>query len=89
MGAWARRRTSGPAVLVLALPLLGVARLLSAHGFGLWLRLVAATLLLFLPGALVARALRLRGASVSVVRFRITPTTSRDARAASLRVSAV
>ena len=66
MGAWARRRTSGPAVLVLALPLLGVARLLSAHGFGLWLRLVAATLLLFLPGALVARALRLRGASVSV-----------------------
>jgi hypothetical protein len=46
--------------------LLGIARLLPAHGFGLWLRLVAATLLLFLPGALVARALRLRGAAVSV-----------------------
>jgi hypothetical protein len=66
MGAWARGRASGPALLVLALPLLGIARLLPAHGFGLWLRLVAATLLLFLPGALVARALRLRGASVSV-----------------------
>jgi hypothetical protein len=66
MGAWALRRTSGPALLVLALPLVGIARALSAHGFGLWLRLVAATLVLFLPGALVARALRLRGASVSV-----------------------
>jgi hypothetical protein len=67
MGAWARRQTvSGPALLFLALPLLGISRLLPAHGFGLWLRLVAATLLLFLPGALVARALRLRGASASV-----------------------
>src|SRR5262249_43220382 len=61
-----RQTVSGPALLLLALPLLGISRLLPAHGFGLWLRLVAATLLLFLPGALVARALRLRGASASV-----------------------
>ncbi len=60
------RAASGPVFLVLALPMLGIARLLPAHGFGLWLRLVAATLVLFLPGALVARALRLRGASVCV-----------------------
>jgi hypothetical protein len=46
--------------------LLGIARLLPAAGAGLWLRLVAASLVLFLPGALVARALRLRGASVAV-----------------------
>ena len=59
-------RTSAPLLLVLALPLLGIARLLPAHGFGLWLRLVAATSLVFLPGALLARALRLRGASVAV-----------------------
>jgi hypothetical protein len=49
------------------LPLLGVARLLPADGVGLWLRLLAATLVLLLPGSLVARALRLRGASVTVV----------------------
>ena len=36
------------------------------HGVGLWLRLVAASLVLLLPGALVARALRLRGASATV-----------------------
>jgi hypothetical protein len=57
---------SAPLLLVLALPVLGVARLLPPHGFGLWLRLVSATLLLFLPGALIARALRLRGASMAV-----------------------
>jgi hypothetical protein len=51
---------------LLALPLLGVARLFPAHGLGLWLRLLAATLVLLLPGSLVARALRLRGASASV-----------------------
>src|ERR671938_575407 len=66
MAASALRRANAPVLLVLALPLLGIARLLPAHAFGLWLRLVAATLLLFLPGALVARALRLRGASVAV-----------------------
>jgi hypothetical protein len=65
MAAWAPR-ASGATVLLLALPLLGIARLLPATGVGLWLRLVAASLVLFLPGALVARALRLRGASVAV-----------------------
>jgi hypothetical protein len=44
-------------LLLLALPLLGIARLLPDHGFGLWLRLAAATLVLLLPGRLVARAL--------------------------------
>src|SRR5258705_1088088 len=43
--------------LLLALPLLGVARLLPEHGVGLWLRLASATLVLLLPGRLVARAL--------------------------------
>ena len=61
-----RRRASGAPILLLALPLLGVARLFPATGFGLWLRVVAATLVLMLPGALVARALRLRGASATV-----------------------
>jgi hypothetical protein len=64
---WALRRgASGAPILLLSLPLLGVARLLPAHGVGLWLRLVAASLVLLLPGALVARALRLRGASATV-----------------------
>jgi len=64
---WALRRSaSGAPILLLSLPLLGVARLLPPHGFGLWLRLVAASLVLLLPGALVARALRLRGASATV-----------------------
>jgi hypothetical protein len=64
---WALRRgASGAPILLLSLPLLGVARLLPAHGVGLWLRLVAASLVLLLPGALVARALRLRGAAATV-----------------------
>lgn len=62
-----RREARTAPILLLALPLLGVARLFPADGFGLWLRLVAATLVLLLPGALVARALRLRGASATVV----------------------
>jgi hypothetical protein len=49
--------------LLLAVPLLGFARLLPEHGVGLWLRLAAATLVLLLPGRLVARALRRPGAS--------------------------
>src|SRR5690348_7250840 len=61
-----RRGARAAPILLLALPLLGVARLLPAHGFGLWLRLLAATLVLLLPGSLVARALRLRGASAAV-----------------------
>jgi hypothetical protein len=64
---WAvRRRVSSAPILLLSLPLLVVARLLPAHGAGLWLRLVAASLVLLLPGALVARAMRLRGASATV-----------------------
>src|SRR5437763_9268890 len=62
-----RRGVGGAPVLLLALPLLGVARLLPAHGAGLWLRLAAASLVLLLPGSLVARSLRLRGASATVV----------------------
>jgi hypothetical protein len=65
IATWAHRASGAP-VLLLALPLLGIARLLPTTGGGLWLRLVAASLVLFLPGALVARALRLRGASVAV-----------------------
>jgi len=49
--------------LLLAVPLLGVARLLPEHGVGLWLRLAAATLVLLLPGRLVARALGRQGAA--------------------------
>ncbi len=45
----------------LALPALGLARLLPETGLGLWVRLVAATACLLLPGALVARALRVAG----------------------------
>jgi hypothetical protein len=56
----------GAPILLLSLPLLGVARLLPAHGVGLWLRLVAASLVLLVPGSLVARALHLRGASATV-----------------------
>jgi hypothetical protein len=64
---WALRRgASGAPILLLSLPLLGVARLLPTSGVGLWLRLVAASLVLLVPGALIARALRLRGASATV-----------------------
>jgi hypothetical protein len=52
--------------LLLVVPLLGLARLLPEHGFGLWLRLAAATLVVLLPGRLVARALGLRGAAAGL-----------------------
>ena len=52
-------------LLLAAVPLLGVARLLPGTGFGLWLRLAAATLVLLLPGRLLARALGMRGASAA------------------------
>jgi hypothetical protein len=42
-------------------PALGLARLLPAEGVGLGLRLAAATACLLIPGALISRALRLRG----------------------------
>ncbi len=58
-------RSRAPLVLVAA-PVLGVARLLPEHGFGLWLRLAAATLVVLLPGRLLARALGMRGASAAL-----------------------
>ena len=45
---------------LVALPALGISRLLPDTGWGLWARLAASTACLLLPGALVARALRLR-----------------------------
>jgi Family of unknown function (DUF6541) len=62
-----RRRGGRIPWLLAALPLLGIARLVPAGGpFGLWLRLLAATLVVLLPGRLVARALGLRGAAAAV-----------------------
>jgi hypothetical protein len=49
-----------------ALPALGIARLLPETGWGLWARLFAATACLLLPGALVARALRVPGFSAAL-----------------------
>ena len=46
--------------LLAGLVLLGIARLFPQHGFGLWLRLAAATLVLLAPGRMVARTLGLR-----------------------------
>jgi hypothetical protein len=48
-------------LVLLAVPALGLARLLPADGLGLALRLAAATACLLIPGALISRALRLRG----------------------------
>lgn len=47
-------RLAGPAAVA---GLLGIARLLPETGFGLWLRLAAATLVVLLPGRLLARSL--------------------------------
>jgi hypothetical protein len=52
---------SYPLAWLAAPALLGVSRLLPAEGVGLGLRLAAATACLLLPGALIARALRLEG----------------------------
>jgi hypothetical protein len=51
---------------LVALPVLGVSRLLPDSGWGLYVRLAAATACLLLPGALVARVLRLRSASADL-----------------------
>ena len=51
---------------LIALALLGLARLLPATGVGLWLRLLFATLVLLAPGALVARALRQPGPAATL-----------------------
>src|SRR5438552_15617092 len=53
-------------LVLLAVPALGVARLLPAEGVGLALRLGAATACLLIPGALISRALRLRGLAPAV-----------------------
>ncbi|HZS30784.1 MAG TPA: DUF6541 family protein [Gaiellaceae bacterium] len=54
------------AVPVLAAALLGISRLVPEAGFGLWLRLAAATLLVLLPGRLLARALGQRTAAAAL-----------------------
>jgi len=45
---------------------LGISRLLPEHGFGLFLRLGAATLVVLLPGRLIARAVGLRSTSATL-----------------------
>jgi hypothetical protein len=45
--------------------LLGLSRLLPETGFGLWMRLAAATLVVLFPGTLVARCLGLRSAAAA------------------------
>ena len=45
--------------------LLGISRLLPETGFGLWVRLAAATLVVLLPGVLVARCLGQRNAAAA------------------------
>ena len=44
---------------------LGISRLLPETGFGLWVRLAASTLVVLLPGTLVARCLGQRGAAAA------------------------
>src|SRR5438067_331784 len=56
-----------PLAWLAAPALLGVSRLLPATGFGLGLRLAAATACLLIPGAIVSRALRLEGLSPILV----------------------
>lgn len=52
---------------VAAAALLGIARLIPETGFGLWLRLAAATLVVLLPGRLLARCLGQRSLSAALV----------------------
>lgn len=58
-----RRVRSGFPIELAALPLLGIARLLPADGGGLYLRLLAATVCVLLPGALLARLTATRSGS--------------------------
>jgi hypothetical protein len=53
--------------LLLSLPVLALSWLLPASGFGLWVRLAAASLVLLLPGRLVARAFGRRGPATAFV----------------------
>jgi hypothetical protein len=57
--AW---RLVGPTAVAV---LLGISRLLPQTGFGLWVRLASATLVVLLPGVLVARCLGQRTAAAS------------------------
>ena len=50
-----------------AVALLGISRLLPHTGLGLWVRLAAATLVVLLPGMLVARCLGQRSAAATLV----------------------
>jgi hypothetical protein len=61
------RRLTGGWIAVAAVAGLAMARLLPAYGLGLGLRLAAATVVLLVPGALVARALRCPGAAGALV----------------------
>ena len=54
------------AYVAAVLAALGISRLLPEHGFGLFLRLGAATLAVLLPGRLIARALGERSASATL-----------------------
>ncbi len=56
-------RLVAPAAVV---ALLGISRLLPETGFGLWVRLAAATLVVLLPGMLVARCLGQRSAAATL-----------------------
>jgi hypothetical protein len=61
------RRLAPAWLAVASLGALGIARLLPAEGIGLGLRLAAATAVLLVPGALIARALRSAGAAGALV----------------------
>jgi hypothetical protein len=51
---------------LVALPALGISRLLPDSSWGLWVRLAAATACLLLPGALIARGLRVPSVSAAL-----------------------
>ena len=72
---WAlRRRLSGAPILLLSVPLLGVARLLPAHGLGLWLRLVAAIPWLTAAGNPRLASLRISRTSGRARRYSTVPS---------------
>ncbi|HEY7207653.1 MAG TPA: hypothetical protein VH416_05380, partial [Gaiellaceae bacterium] len=61
-----KRGWGGIPWLLAAIPLLGLARLAPETGAGLWLRLASATLVLLLPGRVVARAIGRRSGSATL-----------------------
>jgi hypothetical protein len=56
-----------PALIVTSLAFLGIVRLLPVEGVGLWLRLLVATVVALLPGALIGRAIGERGLAGATV----------------------